>query len=96
MVARPKRSIKKTVRRVIDSLKKPKTKRNPDIYKTGPRRKKKNPKTLRDIFKPGIQVVPNPKLPKDRKPPVIKNPKLPKDRKPPVMTPVKRKKPKKS
>lgn len=91
MVAKPKRSIKKTVKKVIDSFKKPKPKRNPDVYKTGPGRKpKKLPKISDLLYRPkrdkyGNIIKPRPK-----------NPKLPKDRKPPVAMPMKSRKPKKS
>lgn len=50
MVARPKRSIKKTVKRVIDSFKKPKPKRDPSVYKTGPGRKPKKEPKIRDLL----------------------------------------------
>ena len=86
-----KQETKKRIQTLKDKVKtllrkKPSTKRDPEMYKTGPRTKKR--RTLRDMLKPGIQVVPNPKLPKDRKPPVIKNPKLLKDRKKPKMIPL--------
>tara|TARA_R100000541_G_C1863016_1_gene79557 strand:+ start:23 stop:313 length:291 start_codon:yes stop_codon:yes gene_type:complete len=94
-----KQETKKRIQTLKDKVKKllgkkPSTKRDPEMYKTGPRTKKR--RTLRDMLKPGIQVVPNPKLPKDRKPPVIKNPKLLKDRKKPKMIPLKSRKPAKS
>tara|TARA_R100000900_G_scaffold39763_1_gene32707 strand:+ start:334 stop:627 length:294 start_codon:yes stop_codon:yes gene_type:complete len=53
MVARPKRSMKKTIRKVIDSFKKPKPKRDPSVYKTGPGRKpKKLPKVSDLLYRP--------------------------------------------
>ena len=39
MVARPKRSIKKTAKKVLDSLKNAGPKINPDAVRTGPRRR---------------------------------------------------------
>ena len=90
MVARPKQpkrlvrpKISETLRKVIESLKKPKKKPIPDIYKTGPRRKpKKLPKVSDLLYRPkrdkdGNIIKPRPK-----------NPKLPKDRKPPRMIPL--------
>jgi hypothetical protein len=97
MVARPKQSkrltrpkISETLRKVMESLKKPKTKRDPSAYLTGPGRKpKKLPKVSDLLYRPkrdkdGNIIKPRPK-----------NPKLPKDRKPPRMIPMKSRKPKK-
>ena len=67
MVAKPKRSIKKTVRKVIDSFKKPKTKRDPGAYLTGPGRKPKKLPKVRDLLyrpkrdKDGNIIKPKPK-----------------------------------
>lgn len=100
MVARPKQpkrltrpKISETLRKVMESLKKPKKKPIPDIYKTGPRttkKKKKLPKVSDLLYRPkrdkdGNIIKPRPK-----------NPKLPKDRKPPKAIPLKSRKPKKS
>jgi len=62
MVARPKQpkrlvrpKISETLRKVMDSFKKPKKKPIPDIYKTGPRttrKKKKLPKVSDLLYRP--------------------------------------------
>jgi len=99
MVARPKQpkrltrpKISETLRKVMESFKKPKKKRDPGAYLTGPGRKpkKKLPKVSDLLYRPkrdkdGNIIKPRPK-----------NPKLPKDRKPPRMIPMKSRKPKKS
>ena len=114
MVARPKRSIKKTLRKVVDSLKNAGPKINPDAVRTGPRRRapkkvteaQKNLKLLQKLQdklknrkKPKVSdLLYRPK--RDKYGNIIKprpkNPKLPKDRKPPVAMPMKSRKPKKS
>ena len=45
-----KRSLKTTVRKVIDSFKKPKKKRDPGAYLTGPGRKPKKLPKVRDLL----------------------------------------------